>query len=340
MISAQPDTMSLARPISSLSKMMVERTKVALRERDYENAIEYVLTVASVDDHPEVTIALAATVLWIIDALKLAPGASITMERLLQSSARSDMEPDYDAIRQCFDRDTVYHILDLVRRTSWFPGRRRFDHAAAHLIESINRALDDKRSEPLLRPSKNLSGQWRDAAKARGAPWFPRRLFVGSSILNAREAVAGMFARIAGMTVRAFRELSLAVLGVAVLTLIMIALSLTRETINNNSTIIQHLFSKNRCYTYVGEFDSFLKFFITMRGMLAVLSFFVLRKIKLHISGIIMKETRELITVVVTALMFLYSILVLDSPNISHLARDTAKICHGERVPARLSRGD
>jgi hypothetical protein len=332
--------MSVARPISSLSKMMVERTEAALREKDYENALEHILTVASVDDHPEVTTALTATALWIVDDLKFAPGASVTLLRLLMSSARSDMAPDYDAIRQCFDRDTVFHILDLVRRTSWSPRRRRFDHAAAHLVENINRALDGKSPESFLRPSKNLSGQWRGAAKARGVAWFPRRYFVGGSILNVRDAAAGMFARMAEMTARAFRELSMAVLGVAVLTLIMMVFSFARETINSNATIIQHLFSKNRCYTYVGEFDSFFEFFITVRGIVAILSFLVLRKIRGYVGGVRMEETRELGTVIVAALMFLYSILVLDSPNILHLARDTAKICHDGHVPAPLSRGD
>jgi hypothetical protein len=51
--------------------MMLNCAEAALSERDYINALEYMLAVSSVDDHPDVTTALAVTVFDIIDAMEL-----------------------------------------------------------------------------------------------------------------------------------------------------------------------------------------------------------------------------------------------------------------------------
>ena len=57
-------------PLSSLSAMIIDCARAALLEKNYVDALENVLTVASVDDHPEVTAALAMIVLEIVAALR------------------------------------------------------------------------------------------------------------------------------------------------------------------------------------------------------------------------------------------------------------------------------
>jgi hypothetical protein len=62
---------SIPRPASSLTRMMLERVEASLIEKDYVSALEQMFSVASVDTHPEVTTALAATVFEVICALDL-----------------------------------------------------------------------------------------------------------------------------------------------------------------------------------------------------------------------------------------------------------------------------
>lgn len=147
---------------------MIERTEAALSERDYVSALEYILAVSSVDDHPEVTATLVIAVLDVIEALELAPGVAATKANLFQSLSQKDIDGDFDVFHQCFERDAALHVLDLARlrtswllRPSWFSRPRHLDNVAVHVLESINRVLNAK---PLLRPSKNLSGQWRRIA--------------------------------------------------------------------------------------------------------------------------------------------------------------------------------
>ncbi len=127
-------------PLSSLSKMMLERVEAAMLAGEYVDAFEYVVTVASVDHHQEITLALAGTVLDIIGAIRLAPGALKTKVRILEVSRGVNTYIDYKALRQCFDQKILVHILE---RTRLFSGGALLfrDDSAVELIKKLNTFL-------------------------------------------------------------------------------------------------------------------------------------------------------------------------------------------------------
>ncbi len=132
------DAPAVTSPLPSLSAMMIESTRVALLEKDYVNAFENILTVASVDDRLEVTVALAATVLDIVDALGLARGAVNAKAQLLSLLPQPDSG---QRIREWLDHDTLMHILEVARgRTGWFRAWKRRDKVAWRLLKDIDRA--------------------------------------------------------------------------------------------------------------------------------------------------------------------------------------------------------
>jgi hypothetical protein len=129
-------------PLSSLSEMMIECARLALLQKDYVNALENMLTVASVDDHPEVTAALAIVVLEIIAALRLAVGASEVKVRLLGWADQSGSDLNYRILRQCFDYDTLGNILEQTRLRSGELGSwNGRDKASEHLLINLNTVL-------------------------------------------------------------------------------------------------------------------------------------------------------------------------------------------------------
>jgi hypothetical protein len=336
----QPEAASEIRPVSSLTGMMIECARMALREKDYGNALEYLLTVASVDDHPEVTRALGATALCIVDDLCLAPGASVTKARFLESVSRTDVHPNYEFIRQCFDRDTVFRILELVRlETGWFPRRRRFDHVAADLIENINRVLDGKRPEAVRAPLKSMWGNVDIVNFYSGAFRLQRSQLFSDTILNALDSVGDLIIGTKRFARLAFREVRLAVLAVLVLTVTFAAFYFIRENLGTNLTIVQHLSADNRCSTYAGRLHSLLQFFLSMRGGLTILSFIVLKRVATAQAAIQMKERRELNAVATTFLALFFSVLVFGSTNITQFITDPAKICHNDRGAFRQPLG-
>jgi hypothetical protein len=122
--------------------MMLDCAEAARIERDYVARLEYVLTVSSVDNHPNVTAALAATVLEIIEALRLAPGAAEAKQRLAARLSYNDSEFDYGALRESLNRETLLHVLDLTRLAAGGLNRRtQADEVAAALIGEVNNLL-------------------------------------------------------------------------------------------------------------------------------------------------------------------------------------------------------
>jgi integration host factor subunit alpha len=126
--------------LSALSRMMLQSAEAALSEHDYVSAFEYILTVASVDDHPEVTVVFAVTLLDIIEALDLAPGTLRAKERLLAAESNINTPQGYSAIRKCFERDALMHILYLVRSFSSTKLRRskKSDSVALTIVQKIS----------------------------------------------------------------------------------------------------------------------------------------------------------------------------------------------------------
>ena len=93
---------------------MLDRSKEALLEGDYVNSLEYIVAVASVNDHPKVTRALALTALNIIDILDL---TSDVMETGIDSKTSSS-DVDYDGLRSYFNRETLVRVLELARAST------------------------------------------------------------------------------------------------------------------------------------------------------------------------------------------------------------------------------
>ena len=74
--------------LAALSRLMIHSARTALIEEDYVNALQYMLSVASVDQHPDVTIALAVTVLDVVDASLAGPfGLDPMIAALLQAAS-------------------------------------------------------------------------------------------------------------------------------------------------------------------------------------------------------------------------------------------------------------
>jgi hypothetical protein len=122
--------------------MMLDCAEAARIERDYANALEYLLAVASVDNHPKVTAALADTLLDIVEALKLAPGAADAKDRLTAGLSRNVSDFDYGALRESLNSGQLLHVLDLTRlfAIGLYRGTQA-DGMAAALIGEINSLL-------------------------------------------------------------------------------------------------------------------------------------------------------------------------------------------------------
>jgi hypothetical protein len=103
-------------PLSSLSKMMLDSVEVALAEAEYVSALEYIIVVAAVDKHPDVTIALASTVLEIISAIDPTSEAPIIRARLVDTFPKM-RSTHYEAdIRRYLDPDTLVHVVEIARK--------------------------------------------------------------------------------------------------------------------------------------------------------------------------------------------------------------------------------
>jgi hypothetical protein len=133
--------------LSSLSKMMIDCTRAALSGREYENALEYALAVASVDEHPGVTVALAVTVLEILHVVLEAPQTITTKNDLLEALSAGHVDPR--TIRERLLDGTALHVIELIR--SYSHGKTnvqaKSDGQIRSLIESINSAVAEGRNK-------------------------------------------------------------------------------------------------------------------------------------------------------------------------------------------------
>lgn len=317
--------------ISSLSWMMIERTRAALFEKDYENALEYALTVASVDGHPEVTKALAVVILYIIDDLKLSPGALATKVQLFQEISRTDIDNDYDAIRQCFTQDAMLHILNIVRmQVNWTPKRNRHDRVSEHIIKNIHMVLRGERPKPLPRSSEGLF-----------APSQSRRIGTGFRRISYRQRLRNLFSsivsiiriniyNIASIFRDALRKLFVAITGISIMIFVVIV-EVLLDRINHIVPASGNIFSRGGCYTYFNVIYIILQFLFSFNGLLSLSLFLVLVEL-IRISGRVrIPEARELTIAIAIGLLLLVFIIVSNSKGVTDFARDAAKICHSGR---------
>ncbi len=169
----------MAPPLSFLSEAMIARIRTALSQRDYQEALECALTLASVDNNPKATLALSYTILDVIDNLQLTSQASIAKSRLIEAVKRENL--DYNLIRSCCDLASVHKILDLTRsRWRWLKPRKVSAEVAARITSNLIRVIsenDRNDARPVLDTSASNKGNIKEEKE-------PSLLFLGYLIPN------------------------------------------------------------------------------------------------------------------------------------------------------------
>jgi hypothetical protein len=276
--------------------MMIKCTLAALHEHDHQNALEYILAVASVDDHPDVVRTLAITLVRIIDAQKMAVLLSATKRDLVDALA-SGGELDYGAIKRCLDQDTIFHILELVRlRAKTLQKRHELDNVACKLIE-------------------NLKGL---VIKEGEAP---------PATSNADQQVVGVVKEIA---TRTRIGLSYALSILVVITSVPVILYLSFQYFLGN--IAEFKFSISNCPASIGGGIRVLwQFLLTDTGKISLASL-ALFKIVLHwLRRLELHEARHMVGTIGVALFLLLSVLISDSPNIVEITKNVVKMCYAQQ---------
>jgi hypothetical protein len=311
------DAPAVASPLSSLSAMMIECTRVALLEKDYVNALENILTVASVDDRPEVTVALAATVLDIAGALGLARGAVNAKAQLLSLLPQPDSG---QRIRQWLDHDTLMHILEVARgRTGWFRAWKRRDKVAGRLLKDIDRAARGDRAEDSPNLQEIVSRRLRSAPMPAGLPsifrWLSWVIAPARSVFSWIER--GVFYIATGLLLAAGSILLLAAIP---------AIAALGKVYPENIPLKGPPISSADCPDIFSASQYLLDFFQSDRGLLSVSLLLVLRALAHYTKRFRSKEARELAAALMVSLVFSVCWLVLDSSKIAYFAEATAKI--------------
>jgi predicted MFS family arabinose efflux permease len=148
--------------------MMIDSAKRAVAEDDYVNALEYTIAVASVDEHRDVTTALAATVLSVIELLELAEGALGAKAKLLRALKNDDSVQMYASARDCFPVAVCSHILAKAKQFAGgeienFGRRDEISERLVHTVSALAvlEPVDTERaSEPVAEPAGRVPYDW------------------------------------------------------------------------------------------------------------------------------------------------------------------------------------